>query len=154
VGGVVATNLNGPRRSCYGSVRELVRGMKVVLASGEQIKAGGKVVKNVAVYDMCKLFVGSMGTLGMVTEVTLRMAPTPETEATLIASGTLPKIQGFLDEFTHSKLLPSAVLLFFFGANKTTNLAENEWQNAVRSSGVGENDVRPSPPCLAMSPLI
>ena len=63
VGGVVATNLNGPRRGYYGSVRDLVIGMKVVLASGEEIKAGGKVVKNVAGYDMCKLFVGSLGTL-------------------------------------------------------------------------------------------
>src|SRR4029077_13407450 len=82
VGGVVASNLNGPRRSYYGSVRDLVIGMKVVLASGEQIKAGGKVVKNVAGYDMCKLFVGSLGTLGIIIEVTLRVAPIPETAAT------------------------------------------------------------------------
>ncbi len=70
LGGIVAANLNGPRRSFYGSVRDLVIGMKVVLASGEPIKAGGKVVKNVAGYDMCKLFVGSLGTLGIITEVT------------------------------------------------------------------------------------
>src|SRR5262249_28627314 len=154
VGGVVATNLNGPRRSCYGSVRELVRGMKVVLASGEQIKAGGKVVKNVAVYDMCKLFVGSMGTLGMVTEVTLRMAPTPETEATLIASGTLPKIQGFLDEFTHSKLLPSAVFFFYLQANKKTKPAPNERQSSVRLEGVEENTARALPRRQAMAQRI
>jgi len=154
VGGVVATNLNGPRRSCYGSVRDLVIGMKVVLASGEQIKAGGKVVKNVAGYDMCKLFVGSMGTLGIVTEVTLRMAPTPETEATLIASGTLPKIQGFLDEFTHSKLLPSAVLLLNAQASKATDLAQNDWQVAVRCEGFEETVARHLRDALAMAQRI
>jgi glycolate oxidase FAD binding subunit len=56
IGGIVAANLNGPRRSYYGSVRDLVIGMKVVLGSGAQIKAGGKVVKIVAGYDMSKLF--------------------------------------------------------------------------------------------------
>src|SRR5205814_10527279 len=68
IGGIVAATLNGPRRSCYGSVRDLVIGMKVALISGEQIKAGGKVVKNVAGYDRCKLFVGALGTLGVITE--------------------------------------------------------------------------------------
>src|SRR5262245_36897425 len=72
LGGIVAANLNGVRRGCYGSVRDLVIGMKVGLAGGEHVKAGGKVVKNVAGYDMCKLLVGSLGTLGIITEITLR----------------------------------------------------------------------------------
>jgi glycolate dehydrogenase FAD-binding subunit len=141
-GGVVATNLNGPRRSHYGSVRDLVIGMKVVLASGEQIKAGGKVVKNVAGYDMCKLFVGSLGTLGIITEVTLRMAPIPETAATLIASGTLPKVQQFANELSRSKLLPSAVLLLNAQASKATDLAQSDWQVAVRCEGFEETVAR------------
>ena len=87
IGGIVAANLNGARRGCYGSVRDLVIGMKVALPTGEQIKAGGKVVKNVAGYDMCKLFVGSLGTLGIITEVTMRMTPIPETAATVAVSG-------------------------------------------------------------------
>ena len=122
VGGVVATNLNGPRRGYYGSVRDLIISMKIVLASGDQIKAGGKVVKNVAGYDMCKLFVGSLGTLGIITEVTLRMAPIPETAATIIASGTLPEVQQFTDELSRSKLLPSAIVLLNAQANKATNI--------------------------------
>jgi glycolate oxidase FAD binding subunit len=138
VGGIVATNLNGPRRSCYGSVRDLVIGMKIVLASGEQIKAGGKVVKNVAGYDMCKLLVGSLGTLGFITEVTLRMAPIPETAATLIASGTLPKVQQFANELSRSKLLPSAVLLLNAQASKATALAQSDWQVAVWCEGFEE----------------
>ena len=142
VGGVVATNLNGPRRSCYGSVRDLVIGMKIVLASGEQIKAGGKVVKNVAGYDMCKLFVGSLGTLGIITEVTLRMTPIPETAATLFASGTLPKVQQFANELSRSKLLPSAVLLLNAQASKATALAQSDWQVAVWCEGFEETVAR------------
>jgi glycolate oxidase FAD binding subunit len=111
VGGIVAANLNGPRRGYYGSVRDLVIGMKVVLPSGELIKAGGKVVKNVAGYDMCKLFVGSLGTLGIVTEVTLRLAPLPESAATFQAAGTAAQAQSFLAEVFRSRLLPVAVFL-------------------------------------------
>ncbi len=111
LGGIVAANLNGPRRSFYGSVRDLVIGMKVVLASGESIKAGGKVVKNVAGYDMCKLFVGSLGTLGIITEVTFRVAPTAESAATFIAQGALAQAQRFIADLSLSRLLPAAVFL-------------------------------------------
>ena len=142
VGGIVATNLNGPRRGYYGSVRDLVIGMKITLASGEQIKAGGKVVKNVAGYDMCKLFVGSLGTLGIITEVTLRMAPIPETAATLIASGMLPKVQQFANELSRSKLLPSAVLLLNAQASKATAFPQSDWQVAVWCEGFEETVAR------------
>ena len=135
VGGIVATNLNGPRRSHYGSVRDLVIGIKVVLASGEQIKAGGKVVKNVAGYDMCKVFVGSLGTLGIITEVTLRMAPIPDTAATAIGSGTLAEVQQFIEDLARSKLLPSAVFLLNTQANKATALAQSDWHVAVWCEG-------------------
>ncbi len=116
VGGIVAANLNGPRRSYYGSVRDLVIGMRVVLASGEQIKAGGKVVKNVAGYDMCKLFVGSFGTLGIITEVTLRTVPIAESAATVIASGTINQADRFRQELSRSPLLPAAIFLLNDGA--------------------------------------
>ena len=111
VGGILAANLNGPRRSCYGSVRDLVIGMKVTLVNGEQIKAGGKVVKNVAGYDMCKLFVGSLGTLGIITEATLRLAPVPEIAATVIVSGTFAQAQQILQDIDRSPLLPAAIFL-------------------------------------------
>ena len=123
VGGTIAANLNGPRRSYYGNVRDIVIGMRVLLASGEQIKAGGKVVKNVAGYDLCKLFVGSLGTLGIITEVTLRMAPIPENAATLIASGTLTQAEQFSDELFSSPLLPAAVFLLNDGDTEQWRLA-------------------------------
>lgn len=142
VGGVAATNLNGPRRSYYGGVRDLVIGMKMVLASGEQIKAGGKVVKNVAGYDMCKLFVGSLGTLGIITEVTVRMAPIPETTATLITKGTLPKVLQLASELSLSKLLPSAVFLLSPEAIKAQDMEQSYWQAAVWCEGFEESVAR------------
>ena len=63
--------------------------MKVVLADGNVIRVGGRVVKNVAGYDLCKLFTGSCGTLGIITEVNFKLRPRPEREATVIASGKI-----------------------------------------------------------------
>ncbi|TMA12062.1 MAG: FAD-binding oxidoreductase [Deltaproteobacteria bacterium] len=111
IGGIVAANVNGPRRMAYGGVRDLVIGMKMVLATGEQVKAGGKVVKNVAGYDLCKLFVGSLGTLGIITEVTFRMAPRPESAASFLASGSLAQCIRFVGQIFSSPLLPAAVTL-------------------------------------------
>jgi glycolate oxidase FAD binding subunit len=77
VGGVVATNESGALRLRYGSVRDLLLGVTVVLANGTVARSGGRVVKNVAGYDLPKLFTGSFGTLGVITEVTLRTYPLP-----------------------------------------------------------------------------
>ncbi|MDR7437278.1 MAG: FAD-binding oxidoreductase [Armatimonadota bacterium] len=109
VGGVVAVGGGGPRRMLYGGVRDLVTGMGVVLADGQQIRAGGKVVKNVAGYDMCKLFTGSLGTLGVITDVTFRLAPVPEAEATAVAWGDLPALLALVDDLFASVLQPAAV---------------------------------------------
>jgi glycolate oxidase FAD binding subunit len=109
IGGIVAANVNGPRRIMYGGARDLVVGMKMVLATGEQIKSGGKVVKNVAGYDLGKLFIGSLGTLGIITEATFRMAPLPEAAASFVAAGPLDRCAQFAGELSSSILLPSAV---------------------------------------------
>jgi glycolate oxidase FAD binding subunit len=135
IGGIVATNLNGPKRSSHGSVRDLVIGLKVVLGSGEQIKAGGKVVKNVAGYDMCKLFTGSLGSLGILTEATVRVAPIPEESATSIARGTLAQAVQLVSELAHSKLLPAAVVL-------GKGAMEQIWRLAVSFEGFGETVAR------------
>src|SRR6476659_706541 len=89
VGGVVATGLGGAQQFGYGLPRKHVIGMRVVRANGSMIKAGGRVVKNVAGYDLCKLFTGSFGSLGIITEVNFRLRPRPACEATVIATGTV-----------------------------------------------------------------
>jgi glycolate oxidase FAD binding subunit len=87
-GGVVASGLCGPRRLRYGSPRDLLIGITVVRADGTVAKSGGKVVKNVAGYDLGKLFAGSAGTLGLITEVTFRLHPLPAARA--FVSATYP----------------------------------------------------------------
>ena len=88
LGGVVATGIGGPQQFGYGRPRGSVIGMKVVLADGSMIKAGGRVVKNVAGYDLCKLFTGSYGTLGIITELNFKLRPRPASEATVIGTGS------------------------------------------------------------------
>jgi glycolate oxidase FAD binding subunit len=84
VGGIVAANAFGPRRTRYGSVRDLVIGMTIVRADGVVAHGGGKVVKNVAGFDLPRLFCGSLGTLGLIAEVVFRLHPTPERSATYV----------------------------------------------------------------------
>jgi glycolate oxidase subunit GlcD len=88
LGGVVATGIGGPQQFAYGRPRGSVIGMKVVLADGSMIKAGGRVVKNVAGYDLCKLFTGSYGSLGIITELNFKLRPRPSREATVIGTGS------------------------------------------------------------------
>jgi FAD/FMN-containing dehydrogenase len=72
--------VTGPRRCGYGLVRDYVLGLKVVMANGDLVRAGGKVVKNVAGYDLTKLFLGARGSLGVIVEATFKVLPKPETE--------------------------------------------------------------------------
>jgi glycolate oxidase FAD binding subunit len=84
LGGALATNTSGPRRFGHGTFRDYVIGVSAVDASGRLFKAGGRVVKNVAGYDICKLMIGSYGTVGIVTQVTLKLRPFTETTAWFI----------------------------------------------------------------------
>jgi glycolate oxidase FAD binding subunit len=87
LGGIVAANAFGPRRTRYGPVRDLVIGITVVRADGVVARGGGKVVKNVAGFDLPRLFCGSLGTLGLVAEVVFRLHPLPEASATAVFEG-------------------------------------------------------------------
>jgi len=84
IGGVVATADSGPLRGRYGGVRDLVVGVRVALSDGTLAKSGGKVIKNVAGYDLAKLFAGSLGTLGAIVEVSVRLHPLQPHSATAI----------------------------------------------------------------------
>ena len=85
LGGIVAANASGSLCLRYGTARNLVLGLRVVHASGTVVKSGGKVVKNVAGYDVNKLYIGSFGTLGILTEMTLKLSPIPARQALLTA---------------------------------------------------------------------
>jgi glycolate oxidase FAD binding subunit len=94
IGGVMATNDAGPLRHRYGGMRDLVVGVTVVLSDGTVAKSGGQVIKNVAGYDLAKLFTGSYGTLGLITRIAVRLHPAPERTATLIAETDDPAALG------------------------------------------------------------
>ena len=83
IGGVIATNASGPRRLLYGTARDVVLGISVATADGIRTKAGGRVVKNVTGYDLTKLYIGSLGTLGVVLELTFKVHPLPPGEETI-----------------------------------------------------------------------
>ena len=87
IAGTVAANLSGPRRPSAGAARDHLLGFTAVSGRGEVFKSGGRVVKNVTGYDLCKLMAGSWGTLAALTEVTVKTLPKPETEATVMLSG-------------------------------------------------------------------
>lgn len=87
LGGVLACNLSGPRRLRAGAARDFFLGFAAINGRGDAWKAGGKVVKNVTGYDMCKLQAGAFGTLSLLTEVTLKVMPKPETSCTLLLHG-------------------------------------------------------------------
>lgn len=83
LGGIVSTGASGFWRPTYGAPRDLVIGLRGVMADGVEVKGGGKVVKNVAGYDLCKLFTGARGTMGFLTELTFKLRPLPEADRTL-----------------------------------------------------------------------
>jgi glycolate oxidase FAD binding subunit len=110
LGGIVATNSSGPKRLLYGTARDMMIGAKAVFPNGDIVVSGGKTVKNVSGYDMCKLLIGSYGTLGILCEMTFKLLPLPEKEATLLLSfSELEEADGFAREMRGSQLIPSSL---------------------------------------------
>jgi glycolate oxidase FAD binding subunit len=109
IGGIVATADSGSLRHRYGGVRDMLLGISFVRSDGQIAKAGGRVVKNVAGYDLMKLFIGSYGTLGIITQVTLRVYPIQEATGTLVLTGKAEAIASTTKTLLASALTPTAV---------------------------------------------
>jgi glycolate oxidase FAD binding subunit len=107
IGACLAADLSGPRRHRYGAMRDLVIGVTVVLADGTIASSGGKVVKNVAGYDLGKLFSGSRGRLGLIARVGLRLHPRPASSATAVVE--TDDLRAAWSTIHRSQLTPSAV---------------------------------------------
>jgi glycolate oxidase FAD binding subunit len=114
IGGIVAANSSGPRRYRYGTIRDLIIGITVVLHDGTVAKAGSKVVKNVAGYDLSKLVTGSLGTLGIIATANFRLHPTPEASRTVAVEVESPEAAaGAAQAIMHSQVEASAVELHY-----------------------------------------
>src|SRR4028119_714768 len=108
LGGIVATADSGSLRHRYGGIRDMLLGLSFIRSDGKIAKAGGRVVKNVAGYDLMKLFTGSYGTLGILTEVTLRVYPVPEATGTVVLVGEKEAIASATQTLLASALTPTA----------------------------------------------
>jgi glycolate oxidase FAD binding subunit len=150
IGGLIAANRNGPRRLLWGSIRDLLIGIRVALPTGEVIKAGGKVVKNVAGYDLTKLFIGSLGAAGVITEATFKISPLPGAGLTILV--TLPGLVSAHDLTTavlRSYLLPSAleaaipaVLRRLTAAARIGDPPPGSWGVLLLAEGMAESRAR------------
>ncbi|MHB8596972.1 MAG: FAD-binding oxidoreductase [Ktedonobacteraceae bacterium] len=132
LGGILASNASGPKRLRYGSARDQVIGLRIVQANGEIARSGGRVVKNVAGYDLNKLYVGSFGTLGVIVEANFKLQPLPAVERTLLLTFTdANDAMQMVIATSGSLLTPGAIELIdagaasdmsnFFGLNLPTN---------------------------------
>ena len=124
IGGVISSNFSGPRRFKSGSARDHLLGFQGINGKGETIKSGGTVVKNVTGYDLCKLLSGSFGTLTVLTELSIKVLPKPETSKTLIVNNPhLKKALEYLGTTLSSSIDPSGGVFYpeYFRKNFTLN---------------------------------
>ena len=128
IGGMIGAGLAGPRRIQAGGGRDHLLGAHAVSGFGDSFKAGGKVVKNVTGYDLCKLLAGSWGTLAVMTEVTLKVMPRPESERTLVLRG--------LDDATANRAMTAAL-----GSPFDVSGAAHIPNSVFRNSGGGVGDL-------------
>lgn len=135
LGGLVATNTSGPRRWLYGGWRDLIIGMHMALTDGTVIKSGGRVVKNVQGYDLGKLFAGSLGTLGVIGRVNVKLVPLPAARRLLAGRGSLQAVAGFLAAVAMSTARVSTVDLLDEAAARACGLGAGGYAGLVLVEG-------------------
>jgi glycolate oxidase FAD binding subunit len=158
LGGVLAANAFGPRRTRFGAVRDLVIGITIVRADGAVARGGGKVVKNVAGFDLPRLYCGALGTLGLVAEVVLRVHPLPEASETVVLEGLdAAATRAIAAEALRARLEPAAAAALLEGESlrlalrfegfgpgvadqveRLLGLAARAGRRGERLSGIGE----------------
>ena len=159
LGGVLAANASGPRRHLYGTARDLLIGVTVVTAGGSVVRGGGRVVKNVAGYDLPKLFIGSYGTLGVIVEATLKLRPRPDDERlvavpferlkdagaavrAILASDLIPNAVDLADTAAARAVgvdqAPAVLLVGFDGLREQVDWQVAELASIVRPYGGGQ----------------
>jgi glycolate oxidase FAD binding subunit len=144
IGGILATNACGPTRHSRGTARDLVIGMSVVLANGDIVKSGGRVVKNVAGYDMAKLQIGALGTLGVILQATFKVSPLPQQTLTCGAVAMLDRVVALTAHIDEARLPVQALVLMkeagaldwtllvrFAGGNAAVERARNDFVAAA-----------------------
>ncbi|HLJ94330.1 MAG TPA: FAD-binding oxidoreductase [Gemmataceae bacterium] len=145
LGGTLAVNMSGPRRYGFGTLRDYVLGIRAVNDQGQEIKAGGRVVKNVAGYDLCKLYIGSLGTLGILTQVTLKLKPRSEEQAVVLVSCGPARLESLLEEVHRSRTRPMCLdllnraALLYINQQQGLRLPEAPWLLVI-----GFEDNRPT----------
>ena len=133
LGAIVATASYGPLRAGFGTPRDWVIGMRVAHADGRITKAGGKVVKNVAGYDLCKLYTGSFGTLGVIGELSFKLRALPPGDRTIICHGeNIEEILALASRITGSELQPASLEIFAPAATGVPDLIPGSYALAVR----------------------
>ena len=136
VGGILAANAYDATRYAYGTARDFTIGMRVVTADGRLTRAGGRVVKNVAGYDLCKAYVGSLGTLGVIVEASFKLAPLPRAERAAVAAFDAPAAACALaGELRRRGLSVRSLQLLNRAAAEATALADGPYTLAVDLAG-------------------
>ena len=153
VGGSLAAGTSGPLKWQFGNPRDFVIGMKVVQADGKVTKSGGQVVKNVSGYDMSRLHIGGLGTLGIIVEVSFKLAPLPQNQLTAVATFNSSRqcLEAGLSIF-HSHLVPLALTNFDGNVNKRTHAVDLDGDHfvSVRLGGRPRTLARQVDECTAL----
>lgn len=142
IGGTLACNLSGPARPWAGSIRDQVLGIRLINGKGEHLRFGGQVMKNVAGYDVSRLQAGAMGTLGVITEISLKVMPKPAASVTLVQDMALEEVIHYMNSraaepkpITAACWLDGRVYLRLSGARSAVEATAEKWSGEVMEGG-------------------